>query len=121
MLPAAGFAARLAAALVLVRRSPLGLAISFLARFKTGHGLQFVTDKVWISALGIHYKLGVDGLNLRWSLTTTLLFCAALLWAATARVGAPAPVLLPLRRSPRAPCSARSSPRTSRCSWPSST
>ena len=27
-------------------------------------GLQFVTDETWISELGIHYKLGVDGLNL---------------------------------------------------------
>ena len=31
----------------------LGVAISFLARFKLGHaGLQFVTDKVWISRAG---------------------------------------------------------------------
>ena len=59
----------------------VGLAISFLARFKTGHGLQFVTDKVWISALGIHYKLGLDGLNVALVMTTTIIFCAALLWA----------------------------------------
>ncbi|MGZ4293560.1 MAG: complex I subunit 4 family protein [Solirubrobacteraceae bacterium] len=62
----------------------LGLAISFVARFKTGHvGLQFVTDKVWISALGIHYKLGLDGLNVALVLTTTIIFAAAMLWAAT--------------------------------------
>jgi NADH-quinone oxidoreductase subunit M len=62
----------------------LGLAISFVARFKTGHsGLQFVTDKVWISALGIHYKLGLDGLNVALVLTATIIFAAALLWAAT--------------------------------------
>jgi NADH-quinone oxidoreductase subunit M len=62
----------------------LGLAISFVARFKTGHsGLQFVTDKVWISTLGIHYKLGLDGLNVALVLTTTIIFAAALLWAAT--------------------------------------
>ena len=62
----------------------LGIAISFLARFKTGHGgLQFVTDKVWISTLGIHYKLGLDGLNVALVLTTTIIFCAALLWAST--------------------------------------
>jgi NADH-quinone oxidoreductase subunit M len=60
----------------------LGLAISFLARFKTGaRGLQFVTDKVWISALGIHYKLGLDGLNVALVMTTTIIFLAALLWA----------------------------------------
>ena len=42
----------------------LGIAISYIARFKLHHaGLQFVTDHVWISSLGIHYKLGLDGLN----------------------------------------------------------
>jgi NADH-quinone oxidoreductase subunit M len=60
----------------------LGIAISFVARFKLGHaGLQFVTDKVWISALGIHYKLGLDGLNIALILLTTILFSAALIWA----------------------------------------
>jgi NADH-quinone oxidoreductase subunit M len=61
----------------------LGIAISFLARFRLGHsGLQFVTDQVWISALGIHYKLGLDGLNVALILLTTILFSAALIWAA---------------------------------------
>ena len=60
----------------------LGVAISFVARFKTGAvGLQFVTDKVWISSLGIHYKLGLDGLNVVLVLLTTVIFSAALLWA----------------------------------------
>src|SRR5947209_2356188 len=60
----------------------LGVAISFLARFKLGHaGLQFVTDKVWISALGIHYKLGLDGLNVALVVLTTVLFSAALVYA----------------------------------------
>jgi NADH-quinone oxidoreductase subunit M len=61
----------------------LGVAISFLVRFKIGHaGLQFVTDKVWIGALGIHYKLGLDGLNVVLVLLTTVLFTAALMWSA---------------------------------------
>jgi NADH-quinone oxidoreductase subunit M len=60
----------------------LGVAISFVARFKLGHaGLQFVTDKVWISALGIHYKLGLDGLNVVLVLLTTVLFSASLWWS----------------------------------------
>ncbi len=60
----------------------LGIAISFVARFKTGHaGLQFVTDKVWIGALGIHYKLGIDGLNVVLLVLTTFLFSASLIWA----------------------------------------
>ncbi len=60
----------------------LGIAISFIARFHVGHaGLQFVTDSVWISSLGIHYKLGLDGLNVVLVLLTTLLFSASLVWA----------------------------------------
>ncbi len=61
----------------------LGVAVSFIARFKLGHaGLQFVTDKVWISALGIHYKLGLDGLNVALVMLTAVLFSASLIWAA---------------------------------------
>jgi NADH-quinone oxidoreductase subunit M len=60
----------------------LGIAISFLVRFKLGHsGLQFVTDKVWISSLGIHYKLGLDGLNVALVVLTAVLFSASLVWA----------------------------------------
>ncbi len=60
----------------------LGIAISFIVRFKLGHGgLQFVTDTVWISALGIHYKLGLDGLNVVLVLLTTVLFSAAMVYA----------------------------------------
>jgi NADH-quinone oxidoreductase subunit M len=61
----------------------LGIAISFIARFKSGAaGLQFVTDHVWISSLGIHYKLGLDGLNVSLVVLTTFIFSLALLWAA---------------------------------------
>jgi NADH-quinone oxidoreductase subunit M len=61
----------------------LGIAIYFMANFKIGRaGLQFVTDRVWISALGIHYKLGLDGLNVSLVLLTCILFCASLAWSA---------------------------------------
>jgi NADH-quinone oxidoreductase subunit M len=61
---------------------PLGVAISFVARFHSGAaGLQFVTDRVWIGALGIHYKLGLDGLNVSLVLLTTALFSASLVWS----------------------------------------
>jgi NADH-quinone oxidoreductase subunit M len=61
----------------------LGVAISFFARFKLGHaGLQFVTDRTWIAALGIHYKLGLDGLNVALVLLACVLFSAALVWCA---------------------------------------
>jgi NADH-quinone oxidoreductase subunit M len=61
---------------------PLGIAISFVARFKPAGGLQFVTDKVWIGALGIHYKLGIDGLNVSLILLTAFLFTVSLVWSA---------------------------------------
>ncbi len=61
----------------------LAIAISFLARFRLGHaGLQFVTDKLWISALGIHYKLGIDGLNVALVVLTAVLFSASLIFSA---------------------------------------
>jgi NADH-quinone oxidoreductase subunit M len=61
----------------------LGIAVSFLVRFKLGQpGLQFRTDQVWISALGIHYKLGLDGLNVALVVLTCVLFTASLVWAA---------------------------------------
>jgi NADH-quinone oxidoreductase subunit M len=63
----------------------LGLAIGYIADYGGGgpasHGLQHVTDVVWISALGIHYKLGVDGLNVMLIGLTTLLFAVAVLAA----------------------------------------
>ena len=63
--------------------APLGVAIYFMSRFNSGRaGLQFVTDKVWIASLGIHYKLGIDGLNITLILLTTVLFTVSLFWSA---------------------------------------
>ncbi len=42
----------------------LAIAISLIADFDSAKvGLQDLTDRMWIPALGIHYKLGIDGLN----------------------------------------------------------
>jgi NADH-quinone oxidoreductase subunit M len=61
----------------------LGIAIDYVVRFHLHHaGLQVVTDDVWIGALGIHYKLGLDGLNLVLVLLTTVLFAASLIYSA---------------------------------------
>jgi NADH-quinone oxidoreductase subunit M len=57
----------------------LGLAIAYLADYKPGGGSQHVTDTMWISSLGIHYKLAVTGLNVALVTVTTLLFAAAVL------------------------------------------
>jgi NADH-quinone oxidoreductase subunit M len=59
----------------------LGLAIGYIADYHSGAGLQHVTDVVWIATLGIHYKLGVSGLNVFLVGLTTLLFAAAVLSA----------------------------------------
>ena len=60
----------------------LGLAIAYLVQYGPGsHGLKDVTDIVWISELGIHYKLGVSGLNVLLVGLTALLFFAAIVAA----------------------------------------
>ena len=67
---------------VLGSLAALGIAISFVVRFKSGQdGLQFVTDESWISELGISYQLGVDGLNVVLLLLTTFLFTLATIFA----------------------------------------
>ncbi len=69
---------------------PLGVAISFIARFHSSDpSLQFVTDRVWISSLGIHYKLGINGLNVTLVLLTTVLFTLSLAWSAMREVDRP--------------------------------
>src|SRR6185437_6870057 len=60
----------------------LGLAIGYIADYSpASHGLTHVTDVVWISELGIHYKLGVDGLNVFMVGLTALLFTGAVIAA----------------------------------------
>jgi NADH-quinone oxidoreductase subunit M len=59
----------------------LGLAIGYIADYSPGAGLTHVTDVVWIAELGIHYKLGIDGLNVFMVGLTTLVFAAAVLAA----------------------------------------
>ncbi|WP_372790843.1 NADH-quinone oxidoreductase subunit M [Paraconexibacter sp.] len=75
-----GKAARLLAALGAL--GALGYAITAVVDYDRDQGgLQYVTDRTWISELGIHYKLGLDGLNLFLVLLTTVLFLAAVLWS----------------------------------------
>jgi NADH-quinone oxidoreductase subunit M len=67
----------------------LGLAIGYIADYSPDtQGLTHVTDIVWISELGIHYKLGISGLNVFMIGLTTLLFAAATI-AANMRTGTP--------------------------------
>jgi NADH-quinone oxidoreductase subunit M len=57
----------------------LGLAVWVIVGYKPGAGLSDVTNVVWIGALGVHYKLGVDGLNAFLVGLTALLFAAGVL------------------------------------------
>jgi NADH-quinone oxidoreductase subunit M len=59
----------------------LAIAISFVVRYDTGGGMQFITDRSWISTLGISYSLGLDGLNVVLVLLATVLFAGATLAA----------------------------------------
>jgi NADH-quinone oxidoreductase subunit M len=77
LLPAGRGGRMTGAVTLLFALATLGLGIGLLADFESGAGLQHVTDTVWISALGIHYKLGLDGLNLFLILMTTVLWSAA--------------------------------------------
>ncbi len=62
----------------------LGYAISAVIDFdRRAGGLQYVTDETWIRTLGIHYKLGMDGVNLFLVLLAAGLFTASMLWAAS--------------------------------------
>ena len=73
---------------VAILASVLAAAYSVLlvADFSSAtRGLQYVTDVSWIGALGIHYKLGVDGLNVFLILLTCVLFLASTIWASFER------------------------------------
>ena len=60
----------------------LALAIALIAGYDGHSGqLTHVVDVVWIRSLGVHYKLGVDGLNLFLVAMTTLVFSLSLLAA----------------------------------------
>src|SRR3954465_7147210 len=61
----------------------LGYSIVLLASYPAaGGGMKWAVDKVWIGELGIHYSLGVDGLNIFLILLTTILWAAATIAAA---------------------------------------
>jgi NADH-quinone oxidoreductase subunit M len=57
----------------------LGIAVALIVDYQAGDGMQHVTDKLWIAELGIHYKVGLDGLNLFLIALTTLGFAASVI------------------------------------------
>jgi NADH-quinone oxidoreductase subunit M len=61
----------------------LGYSIVLLANYpEAGGAMKWVVDEPWIKELGIHYALGVDGLNLFLILLTTVLWAPATIAAA---------------------------------------
>jgi NADH-quinone oxidoreductase subunit M len=61
----------------------LAIVVWMIADFDKGSGgLHYVTDDVWISELGIHYSLGVDGLNLFLLFLTAVAWVFASVWSA---------------------------------------
>ena len=60
----------------------LGIAIALLAGFDSGAGLQDSVDVNWIPGLGVHYSLGIDGLNVFLVLLTALLWLGGTAFAA---------------------------------------
>src|SRR5256714_14342635 len=68
----------------------LGLAIALVVDYTGSEpGLIHVVDRTWISQLGIHYKLGVDGLNVFLILLAAILWVAAVLAAGFQEGGRP--------------------------------
>ena len=60
----------------------LAYVVIALFKFKSGGGLQFVTDDMWIRELGVHYRLGLDGVNLWLVALTAVLWVPATILAA---------------------------------------
>lgn len=61
----------------------LGYSIALLASYPAAGGaMKWAVDEMWIKELGIHYSLGVDGLNLFLILLTTVLWAPATIAAA---------------------------------------
>jgi NADH-quinone oxidoreductase subunit M len=61
----------------------LGYSIALLIDYPSAGGaMKWVVDETWIKELGIHYSLGVDGLNIFLILLTTILWATATIAAA---------------------------------------
>ncbi len=61
----------------------LGIAIGMVAGFDSGSsGLQYTVDVTWIAGLGVHYSLGIDGLNLFLVLLTAVIWTGGIAFAA---------------------------------------
>ena len=64
----------------------LALAVAVALQYDVDGGMQLTETHDWISAFGVHYALGVDGLGLLLVLLTVVLVPVVLLVAAAASV-----------------------------------
>jgi NADH-quinone oxidoreductase subunit M len=59
----------------------VGFVIPLIVQFKTGTAAQASVDEIWISQLGIHYALSLDGLNIFLIALTVLSWTVATFFA----------------------------------------
>lgn len=52
----------------------LGIALFALINFQKDASTQFLIDTTWVSSLGIHFKIGIDGISMLMVMLTTGLF-----------------------------------------------
>ncbi len=52
----------------------LGIALFALINFQKDASIQFLIDTTWVSSLGIHFKIGIDGISMLMVMLTTGLF-----------------------------------------------
>lgn len=66
----------------------VGFLLPMLLKFKTGTMSAYV-DEAWIPELGIHYSLGLDGLNIFMICLTVVAWTIATFWASTQQLAQP--------------------------------
>ncbi len=64
---------------------PLAVMVIAWIRFQLGSGFQLVESVPWIPALGITYKVGIDGLSLPLAAMSALLFTISMIYPADLR------------------------------------
>jgi NADH-quinone oxidoreductase subunit M len=61
----------------------IGYLVPLVIDYKSGAGLAGYVNELWIPALGVHYSLGLDGLNIFMVCLTILAWVIATAWAST--------------------------------------
>lgn len=67
----------------------VGFLVPILLDFETTVNLQAYVDETWIPDLGIHYALGLDGVNVFMVALTVLAWTIATFWASTREISQP--------------------------------